>query len=268
MKKLLLLLILVGATVSAQWTKDKGEGYYKLGYWTLNASGIYEADGSVIPVVDTTIKTNITSLYFDQGIGNGVSIKGYIPYFSSFNVNNREFAVEGIGDIDVELEVRISKKYPLALSLKLGIPTGNDGVENNGFSTGDGEFNQVISLKYGFGYKLLNQNFYGKAAIGYNNRTNGFSDDGMLSLETGTWVIKDKFLLLGRYRQLESTFNGDVNSNAGNLFANNAEYKAYGFEAIYKINKHWGISYNHTSAFDGRNIWASPSNSGGISYQF
>lgn len=268
MKKLLLLLVLVGATASAQWTKSKGEGYYKLGYWTMNATGLYEADGSINPVINSSIKTNVTSVYFDQGIAKGVSVKGYIPYINTFNTSYTEFNNSGIGDMIIGVEVKVSKKHPISLSLELGLPTGDDGVDNGGFATGDGEFNQQIGINYGLGYKLFKHPFYGKASIKYNNRTNGFSDDGTLALETGTWVVKDKFLLLARYRQLESTFNGNVDSNAGNLFANNAEYKAYGFEAIYKLNKHWGLSYNYTSAFDGRNIWASPSNSGGISYQF
>ena len=270
MKKLLLLLILVGATASAQWTKSKGSGYYKVGYWTLNASGIYKDDGSINPVVGAFIRTDITSLYFAQGIAEGVSIKGFIPYMNTFNTSNpSEFGYSGMGDLLLGVEVRVSKKIPLSVTLELGIPTGNsEGIGSGLFATGDGEFNQQLSINYGHSYKLFDHNFYAKGSVKYNNRSKGFSDEGTLALETGTWAVKDKFLILARYRQVESTFNGGEAGATGNLFANNAEYQAYGFEAIYKINKHWGVSYNHTSAFSGRRIWASPSNSGGISYQF
>ena len=50
MKKYSIILIcLIGISLQAQWTQEKGKGYYKIGAWWLEADEHYTSTGLVDP---------------------------------------------------------------------------------------------------------------------------------------------------------------------------------------------------------------------------
>ena len=264
---------------AAQWTQKKGTGYYKVGAWFLEADQHYTDQGLLDP--NATRGVFVTSVYGRHGISDRITLVGYIPFtrvyqneqvFTSGNPGQPGEAVNSLGDIDLTVEIQILKrpKWVLATSLTLGIPSGNNsGGSDGSYQTGDGEFNQILKVLAGTSFKIAKHSFYAKASVGFNNRSNGFSDEIRLGIETGSQLFKNKFLLLARLNTIQSFFNGSLsaeNSN-GSIFANNVEVTNLGGEINYFITKKWSASFGYSVPLSGKNIYKAPAVSGGIAYK-
>ncbi|WP_353777718.1 hypothetical protein [Winogradskyella sp. 3972H.M.0a.05] len=274
---LLIALFCIQFTYS-QWTKEKGKGYYKLSAWYLNTDQHYTGSGDIDP--NATRSYFNLNFYGEYGISKKWNAIAYIPFFSRTTQNDilsgttgqvlREGeAINSIGDIELGITYGILNKNSWALSstLKLGIPTGNDsGGSDGSFQTGDGEFNQLIQLNLGKSFSISNLPVYSKLYLGFNNRTNNFSDEIKTGLEIGAQPWRDKLWLVAKFDVNQSLNNGSIDAtNAqGNIFANNIEYVNLGGEIAYYINQKIGISFNYTSAISGRIVAANPSFSAGL----
>ena len=275
-----ILIILLTITNSfAQWSKGKGKGYYKLSTWYLKSDQHF---GTISGVTDDNVTTKQfnVSFYGEYGITDKIDIITYAPIFARSVRDNDvsratgETVLEGdainsIGDIDLGARYAFFKKGNWAADVKLllGLPTGNkSGGRDGSLQTGDGEFNQYLSASIGYSTKLYNLPVYAKYYIGYNNRSEGFSDEFRTGFESGINLFNNKFWLIGRLNILRSTNNGSLNAtnSSGSIFANNIEYTSYGFEAAYYITKKLGVSVGYDSAFDGKIIAANPSYNAGI----
>jgi len=273
----ILLSLISIYTVSAQWTKEKGNGYYKLSAWYLEADQHYTDTGKIDPNA-TRGQFNI-NLYGEYGISNKINVIAYIPFFSRTFQNNlvsgttKEVtdpgeAINSVGDIDLGIRYGILQKpqFVLSADLLLGLPTGNDaGGSDGSYQTGDGEFNQLLRASLGVPFNLGNTPSYLKAFLGYNNRTQNFSDELRVGGELGVNLYK-KLWLSGKINLVESLQNGSLsaqNSN-GSIFANNVEYLTVGAEANFYITQKLGVSLNYTSAVSGKIVYAAPSYSAGI----
>lgn len=260
------------------WTQRTGKGYIKISEWWLVADQHFTTGGGIDPNVTTGIFT--TSVYGEYGITDRLTAVAYVPFFTRNYMNNLVSATTGevivpgealsaFGDVDLTLKYGIIQKPGLAVSVSLtaGLPTGNPvaGAQQN-LQTGDGEFNQIIQVDAGFPYKIGKLSLYGNVYTGFNNRTNGFSEEIRYGLETGTSLLDGKFWLIGRLFGVESLKNGDASSqiNSTSIFANNSEYTSYSIEAAAYLTKTLGVSANFTSAFRGEIIFASPSYSVGV----
>ncbi|WP_299104022.1 hypothetical protein [uncultured Tenacibaculum sp.] len=281
MKKYILIAMVFAmssTSIMAQWSKGKGKGYYKLSAWYLKSDQHYTDTGAIDPnVTRTQFNTNI---YAEYGISDKIDVIAYVPFFARTAQNNQISGTnnntiqqgEGFnsfGDIDLGARYAFYKKGQWAADVKLllGIPTGNDrGGSDGSFQTGDGEFNQYLSTSLGFSNSFGSVPFYAKTYIGYNNRSEGFSDEFRGGFETGFNLFNNKLWLIGRLNILKSIKNGTLtaaNSN-GSIFANNIEFTSFGFEAAYYITKKLGVSASFDSAVSGRIIAANPSFSGGV----
>ncbi|KJD31268.1 hypothetical protein PK35_15655 [Tamlana nanhaiensis] len=263
---------------NAQWTKGKGNGYYKLSFWYLESDKHFTDTGKTDPNV-TRGQVN-ASFYGAYGITNKLDAIVYFPFFSSTYENDvisgttgetisSGETVNSIGDIDIAVRLKLLKTKRLALSTSLvfGLPTGNSqGGSDGSFQTGDGEFNQLLKVNLGTPFKLLNAPFYAKTYVGFNNRTNGFSDEFRTGLEIGGNFFNRKIWLIARSQIVESMQNGSLNAqnSQGSIFANNIEYTNIGGEIAYYITKKLGVSLNYTHPISGRIIYANASISGGI----
>ena len=58
--------------------------------------------------------------------------------------------------------------------------------------TGDGEFNQILQIDAGTAFKVKNTSLYANAYVGFNNRTNGFSDEVRYGIEAGGSFLNNK----------------------------------------------------------------------------
>lgn len=261
----------------AQWTNGKGKAYYKLAAWSLVADQHYTNSGQIDP---NATRGNFTmSLYGEYGLTNTIDIITYVPFFTRVYQNAQVSGVTGnilqegesvnaFGDLDIGVRYLLFKKKNMSFSttLKLGLPTGKDfGGSDGSYQTGDGEFNQLLTVDAGISYQLFQKPSYAKTFIGFNNRTQGFSDELHYGFETGIKLF-DKLWVLGRLHSVNSLQNGTLTAQntQGSIFANNIEYMAVGGEVAYYITKKLGITLNYTSALSGRIIYANPSISGGI----
>jgi protein XagA len=251
-------------TNAQAWTKSKGNGFYKLDFSTIQATDVFNTKGDVVPF--RPLNSNITSFYGEYGLTNKLTVIGYVPFYvrnvlkaqgsqSAVNYNN-------FGDVDLGFRYALPfKKVAVAANLLLGIPTG-DGNQKEALLTGDGEFNQLLKIAVGSGGKR----WWTQGALGFNNRTKGFSDEFRYDFEFGYKFLNDRLLAIFKINGVESFNNGTVKAASTGLFSNNVEYLGVGPEVLYYANKKKtvGISGRVGFAAKGQNILAAPSMSVGI----
>ena len=79
MKKYSIILIcLIGISLQAQWTQEKGKGYYKIGAWWLEADEHYTSTELVDP--NATRGLFITNFFGRYGLNDKVTLIGYLPH--------------------------------------------------------------------------------------------------------------------------------------------------------------------------------------------
>ncbi len=265
-------------TINAQWVKGKKKGYYKLSAWSLVADQHYTDTGDIDP--NATRGLFNLSFYGEYGITDKLDVIAYIPFFSRTYQNDQVSGTTGeviqkgeelnsIGDSDIGLRYGIlqNENYALSTTLKFGFPTGEDaGGSDGSYQTGDGEFNQLLQVDLGIPFTIKKTPLYAKTYIGYNNRTQDFSDELHFGGEAGVSFFKNKLWLIARLNAIQSLQNGDrsAQNTQGSVFANNIEYTSIGAEIAYYFTKRLGASFSFASAVSGRIVYAAPSISGGI----
>ncbi|MDB9954967.1 hypothetical protein OAD49_05370 [Flavobacteriaceae bacterium] len=284
MKKAIVLSILFVFTCQlfthAQWLEKKGDGYFKLSAWALEADQHY-ADSGKIETNPTRGIFNL-NLYGKYGLSDNWDIIAYVPFYVKSYQNNQSSEITGntteegeafnsFGDMDLGIEYRLFKKSKHAFSttLTLGIPSGDSkGGSDGSYQTGDGEFNQQLRFNAGTSFSLFKHSFYGKSYVGFNNKTKNFSDEVKAGLEVGTSFVGSKLLLLARSNMVRSLKNGSLNAsnNNGSIFANNVEFISIGGEVAWKFTKKLGLSLGYHSAISGKVIYAAPSYEAGLFY--
>ena len=272
----ILTLILTPSVSNAQaWTKPKGKGFYKLDFSSIRASDVFDNRGEVVPF--RTLGNYTTSFYGEYGISNKLMVFGYVPFYVRNTVNATqgrqtgtvlEPAIENnnFGDVDFGLRYALPfKKVAVSVNLTLGIPTG-DAKQVDGLFTGDGEFNQLLKIGVGTAKKR----WWTQGALGFNNRTKGFSDEFRYDFEFGYKFFNDRLLAIFKINGIESFNNGTAQAAATGLFSNNVEYMGIGPEILYYVNKKKtiGVSARFAGATKGQNVLAAPSISGGVFAEF
>jgi len=270
--------LLVGQLLFAGgWVQKKGTGYYKLYQWWTVFDQHYTDQGRIDP--NATMGLFNTSLYLEHGLSDQFTLQANAPLFSRSYMNNlvssnsgdilaEGDAINSIGDIDLGLKYGFNQdKLPIAIGLTLGLPTGNKlgGIMEN-LQTGDGEFNQILRIDASKSINLnSNLQGYGNIYTGFNNRSQGFSDEFRYGLELG-FIYQQKLALEIDLNILESLKNGDstIGNNSTSVFANNSEFSAFGVEGNYSISQRFGISAGFSFAYAGEIIAAAPSYSVGI----
>lgn len=260
------------------WTAAKGTGYYKLSQWWIISDQHFTDAGLIDPNVTSGIFN--TSVYAEYGITDRFTAIAYVPFFSRATMNNQLSATTGdvitqgdainsFGDTDLGLKYGIlkNKRVALAATLTLGLPIGNSsGGRDGNLQTGDGEFNQIIQLDAGIPFALGKIPSYANFYSGFNNRSNGFSDEFRYGAELGLGLMSKKLWLIGRLYGTESLRNGSLGTdiNSTSIFANNSEFTSYSLEGAYYLTSKLGVSASFASAFRGQIIFASPSYSLGV----
>ncbi len=284
MKKIIFSIVLLSFSLSTlfaggPWPQKKGFGYFKLSEWWVVFDQHYTDTGLIDPNVTTGVFN--TSLYAEYGLTDRFTGILNAPLLSRNYMNNlvsnttKEVLIPGeaintIGDIDVGLKYGLTKegaKLPLSATLILGLPTGKTGGGTQGnLQTGDGEFNQMIKIDAGGGFSVKNTSLYMSTYVGFNNRTNGYSEEFRYGVEAGVGLINKKLWLVAKLDAVESLKNGDTAETvtSTSLFANNTEFVGIGFETNYYITKKFGISASAAGAFRGEIIAARPSYSVGV----
>ena len=284
MRHLLLLAALALpflAQAGGPWPLPKGKSYVKLSEWWLEFDSHYTDAGLTDPNVTTGIYN--TFLYAEYGITDRLTGVVNANLFGRNTMNELESGVTGetivpgealnsFGDIDLALKYALNKPgsaWPISATLLFGIPTGeaSGGTQGN-LQTGDGEFNQMLRLDVGHGFRLSPKlQAYATAYTGFNNRTNDFSEEWRVGAEAGVNAIADKLWLIGRVDVVESFKNGSTATdviNSSGIFANNTEFVSLGVEANYYLTPTLGLSVGVAGAVRGEIIAAAPSYTAGV----
>ena len=256
------------------WLSGKGNGFFKLSESVIRGNKFYSGDGSLQNI--TTAGVHLTTLYGEYGISNKFDVIANFPVFARLTLNDVRFSTgeflegdsfNGIGDLDIGIKygIRQNKSLVISTSLILGIPTGNtSGGRTELLQTGDGEFNQL--LRVDFGYAFIKP-FYSNVGFGFNNRTEGFSEEFRYDFELG-YKHSDQLIIAFKLAGNESFNNGNPDGSSGNgIFSNNLEYLAFGPEISYITKKNWGITASYRTAAKGQFIIAAPAYEFGFFYK-
>lgn len=272
----MLVLAFVTGTVEAiagPWPLKKRLGFYQLSFGYVRANSYYEPNGQRIDI--PTLSDYTVSFYGEYGLTDRITAVAYVPFMQRLTLNRqvgRETGVEffegdentSIADVDLGIKVGLLQKGNTVVSaaLQFGIPIGDD-TQQSGLWTGDGEFNQHLSL--GVGHSFYPAPAYASLEAGFNNRTQGFSDEFTFKAEAG-YTVAQKVTLIGKVRGLEPFRNGDdtVLGGTGGLGANNQRYLAFAFEIGYQITPVLGVSFTAEGATRGQNILSAPAYRTGI----
>lgn len=270
--KLLLLSLLFSQFLFAGgWLQGKGKGYLKLNQSAIYGNQFFNGDGEVIDII--TVGVYQTSAYLEYGISNKFDVVGYFPFFTRMTLNKARFSsgviidgdqFNGVGDANLGLKYGIiqNKKTVVSASLLFGIPSGStEGGESGVLQSGDGEFNQLLTIEVGHSFT---NKIYGNIGAGYNNRTRDFSEEWRVSAEVG-YLPNNKWLFALKMASVNSFMNGEALASSGNgIFSNNTEYLSIGPEVAYRFCKNIGFSVAAFGAFSGQFILAEPSYNAGF----
>lgn len=289
MKKTLITttLFLLLANISyggGPWTKPQGQFYFKVSEWWTIFDKHYTDRGQTDPNVTTGVFN--TSIFLEYGMTDRFTGIINAPLFSRNFMNNLRSrttediieagdALNSLGDIDLTLKYSLTalgSKFPIALSIGVGLPTGKvGGGRQENLQTGDGEFNQFIQFDAGTGFQITEKlPAYLSTYVGLNNRTNGFSDEFRYGFEIGAGLFNSKLWLSSRVTAVESFKNGKTAETitSTSIFANNSEFMSVGIEANYYLTSRIGVSAGMATAVRGEIIAAAPSYSIGVFYDF
>ena len=276
-----ILLLSFNTYAGGGWTKKKGTSYIKVSGWWVESKGFFSGNGSE---TQSTVENGLfnVNVYAEYGISDKLTAIGYVPFFTrsyqntevdqNGNVNEAlpggDLNTFGDSEIGIKYSVYKNGRFAIATSLTLGLPFGNDGADEElGLATGDEEFNQLLRVDVGVSLvESESLSLYGNAYLGYNHRTEGFSDEYRFGAELGLGLIEKKLWLISKVDFIESTENGDRNfDNAGgSIFANNAEVVNLSFEASYYLSKKIGVSVSTAIPLDGVFVYSEPAYSGGV----
>jgi hypothetical protein len=281
MQRIIIILLLFclsannTSTAGGGWTQPKGKGYFKLDQSMILANRYFAPDGNVIDI--TTIGLYTTSLYGEYGLTDRITVIAYVPFFVRNTLNTVRFepsgrenpgdALNAFGDTDIQLQYGFLKTDTWVASARIlfGIPFGVVGGGESGIlQTGDGEFNQMLRLDLS---RPLGNKVWTSAYVGYNNRTNDFSDEWRFGAELGI-RFSERNYLQSRVDVVQSTFNGTATPAEGNsIFANNVEFVSPALELGFQTKKGLGFTLSAAGAFSARNILAAPNIAAGVFYK-
>lgn len=267
----LLVLISFASWAGGGWPQPKGKGYFKLAQNWIVSPFFYNPAGKVIDITTTSIFT--TSLYGEYGFTNRLTGIAYFPFFvrATFNqvqyIQTNQFFpgddFQSIGDTDIGLKYGLitDKPFVVSATILLGLPIGStSGGNSKILQTGDGEFNQLVRIDVS--HSFYPKPVYASAYVGFNNRTNGFSDEFRWGAEVG--LTLKKFIPILKLNVVQSFFNGEGTAIQNGIFNNNTEYFSPTLELNYQATEKWGISGSGGFAFGARNILAAPNWSMGV----
>jgi hypothetical protein len=261
------------------WPQPKGNGYFKLSEWWLVADQHYTDVGLIDPNQTTGLFN--TTLYAEYGLTDRLTVVFNMPLFSRSYFNNQVSfttgevlipgeAINSVGDADLGFRYGFFNKggWAASASVILGIPLGEDSGGPSGIlQTGDGEFNQMVRLDLGRGFRIGSVEAFANIYGAFNNRTNEFSDEYRFGLEGGATFLNKKITAVARLYGIRSLKNGTLPSEGitgTSIFANNSEFLAFSPEVAYNINEKWGVSAGFGQALSGKIIFANTSYTVGV----
>lgn len=253
----ILLTLSVNICIGQAWTKPKGKGFYKLDYSTIRSEKVFNDDGVIVDA--PKLSNSAISLYGEHGISDRITLQAYVPLVINnvdalSGTSTNSISKSGLGDIDIALSYALKTSgVAVSLSALLGLPTGYN--EGDALVTGDGEFNQMIKLNAGSGA----EKWWTQAGLGFNNRTNNYSDEIRYNAEFGYKFVPSKFYAILKIGGISTLRNGTRAPNTLGLYSNDVSYFAPAIELMYYIKPNLGLTLRGAGAGSGAtNVQASP----------
>ena len=254
------------------WVSNKGTGFFKVGQTIIRSDQFFNPNGDSQDI--TTTSLYISSIYGEYGLSDRITAVVYAPLFFRLTLNEVQFVpsneiipgdeFNSVGDIDIGVKIGLIQNKPFVLSagITLGIPTGNTGGgDTQLLQTGDGEFNQLISLQAGYGFPS-GKAFLG-GSVGFNHRTEGFSEEFRFGAEAGYNFTKNLTGIL-KLDGVESFKNGNVDGTSNGIFSNNSEFLLITPELNYTFKDTYGVTFNAAIPLRGENTLNAPAYSFGF----
>ena len=239
------------------WTQPKGKGYFKLSEQIVRAESLFFADGSKTTI--PTVSGYTTSLYGEFGLIDRVTLVGYMPFYTNFSVDAEGFdSTTGLGDWEVGVRIGLLTGGSTVVSLQAlaGLPLGDSGGDIVLWS-GDGEFNQHVSLQVG--HSLYPVPAYLKGEIGYNNRKSSdnrddnYADELRYSLEAG-YTIADRVGIALSLRGIKALDRADDEFHP----RNDVEYLSFGPQVDFYVTPNAGITASMSKFTRAHNMLDAP----------
>lgn len=254
----------IGDSLAGGWTQKKGKFYIQLSSQFMRSGKFHDINGTTVDI--NTLSDFTISLYAEYGITDDITILTYVPFYHRLTLNRIEGTSgriyfpgadkTGVSDSDIGLKYKLAQGGGSVLSavLSFGLPLG-ESENRDGLLTGDGEFNQELSLQFGHSFYPLP--VYFNTSAGYNFRHRGYSDEIKFSAEAG-YTFFQKLLVIFRVSVLKPLRNGDntIAGGAGGLFSNNQQYITYGPTLFYNVTPDWGITAGINAGAWARNVLA------------
>lgn len=273
-----LLLGSFGLHAGGGWPAPKGSTYLKFNQFVIRSGDYFDPNGDIIGISTSSIY--LSSIYAEHGVTDKLTAVVYLPFFARATLNEQKSAstgeilqpgdaVNSIGDTDVTFKYGLITNKPIVVSagITFGLPFGNpEGGETGVLQTGDGEFNVMLSVEASRSFSRGKG--YVNTLVGFNNRSENFSDEFRIGAEVG-YRFTQKLLAALKLYSVNSLNNGDdLQTPSNGIFSNNIEYLAVTPEVNYFFNESSGISAAVGFAPYGRRVLASPSFSLGVFFNF
>jgi len=274
------------ATAGGAWLKERGSGYAKLGFTTLGANAYYQFDGTQTDSLGK-ISTQTIQLYGEFGIADDIVAIVDIPVWKFNTVENFE-TVSGIGDPLMGFKTSILKgDWPVSGGILVGLPLGDpegltfneDSTAFRNLPTGDGELNAWVfaAVSHSFWPKP----FYVSFEAGYNFRSialreftarpefdgGNFTNTYFVQLEGGYEPLEHLWII-ARMRRLAPAGTPVEGRYAFFGLGEGVTYNAYFLGGVYTLDNGLGFSFDFSSAFGVKNIYAGANLVMGVSYEW
>lgn len=242
---LILLISQINLVAQSPWVKSKAKGYSHVSFGIIPGyNQIFEGNRNQITDLDRTITEYSLQSYSEVGLGKSWEIELNLPlrYITQSNdlINDN---ILGLGNIEVGLKKGlINKKYALATTAQIGLPTGNTN-SSIGFRTGYETTYGTLLMSLGRGFNKSYFYAYGGFALFGNNYSNDFRFGG----EYG-WHIKKRFwAILGfasRNTLKKTVVENDNNYDRTHLYVSNQAFQSLFMKAIFEVSAKSGINFS------------------------
>lgn len=259
MKKLLLsttfTLLMTTTGSGGAWTRQQNSCYAKLSFTTLSTDEYHTVDGETITTAD--FHTFSLNLYGEYGITNRLTGIVRFPFVRSAGYVTTE-SYTSMGDLEAGIKYGIiTGSTPIAASISAEFPTGDENGKGEikelpgsyvALPTGDGEFNLIPALHVSHSFHPVAA--YLSLDVGYNIRSEGFTDEYLVTAQSGYKVL-GKVWIQATLRARGPMTDPDPTLAAGSAlgFGEGVQYLAYSLGAGYEVLPHMNLSFDAYSAF-------------------
>ncbi len=260
----LILLLAVWGIAGGPWTPGKKHGFFQLQttFPTRAYDKLFRSDGSTLELNRGVTDISVQA-YLEYGLGKKFSIVTALPY-KFVSTGNEIFpgsemtvlpqgSLNGFGNYEIAVKYKfLDNSLVSAFSVKAEFNTGKQDMEK-GLATGFDASGYSLFWHFGKGFS---PKFYSFFESGYTLRTNNYSDEIRLLLETGYMPAKSFWLAIV-FDYKKSMYNGSYNEQnlrQTGLYTNNQEFFAYGLKASYELKNKIGFSASTFGALWGNYV--------------